>query len=71
MVAVTLRIPCEQRLDFRGMRWRTVKPLLTPPPPEGLIYFKRFEGVLIETGEGLIWEGELIQFSKDDGISSP
>ena len=46
----------------------SIKP---PPPPEGLIYFKRFEGVLIETGEGLIWEGELIQFSKDDGISSP
>ena len=40
----------------------TVNPLLSPPA--GLIYFKRFEGVLIETGGDLFERGSLFNLAK-------
>ena len=48
-------------------KWTTVNSLLSPPPPphpRGLFISSTFEG-------GLVEKRELIQFSKDDGISTP
>ena len=73
-----MQVPDQLKRFVFVSEWTTVNPLLRPPPPPpplphgGLIHFKaHLRGVgLIETG-GLVEKGELIQFSKDDGISTP
>ena len=54
MVAVTLRIPCEHRLDFRGMRWRAKSNLYRQPfksvQKPGLINLKKTGVHLFSTG---------------------
>ena len=45
-------------------KWTTVNSLLSPPPPGAYLFQAHLRG-------GLVEKRELIQFSKDDGISTP
>ena len=70
-----MQVPDQLKRFVFLSEWTTVNPLLRPPPPPpprgALFISSTFEGGgLIETGR-LVEKGELIQFSKDDGISTP
>ena len=70
-----MQVPDQLKRSVFVSEWTTVNPLLRPNPPPspagGLFISSTFEGGgLIETG-GLVEKGQLIQFIKDDGISTP